>query len=75
MQTSKHRCRVNRPYLQAHAGCAQKRQALLGEYGVAPLQTAWEPKVDRGGPKPRASTAETGIWPGQFFGMTSGRLY
>jgi mono/diheme cytochrome c family protein len=33
------------PYLQMHAGCAQKRQELLDQYNIAPLQAAWEPKV------------------------------
>lgn len=33
------------PYIQGHPACAQKRSALLEQYGVAPLQTAWEPKV------------------------------
>jgi hypothetical protein len=37
------------PYLQGHPGCAKKRQELLEQYGVAPLQTVWEPKVIEAG--------------------------
>jgi hypothetical protein len=33
------------PYLANQARCASTRQELLEQYGVAPLQAAWEPKV------------------------------
>ncbi len=33
------------PYLGRQAACAQERRKMIEQYNVAPLQTAWEPKV------------------------------
>ncbi len=33
------------PYLAKQSTCAQERRRLLEQYGVAPLQAQWEPKV------------------------------
>lgn len=40
------------PFLAGHAACAERRQELLKQYNVAPLQTEWEPRVIAAGKQP-----------------------
>ncbi len=40
------------PYLASQARCADARRKLLEQYGVAPLQTEWEPKAIEAGRHP-----------------------